>query len=152
MTAANLSGLMIWAHKRTRMGMADGAMLAVNGPVLTYRQMLSEVIKTAWQSDFQRRQFGLVTAAARAAMKRESAYKARVAAQQEAQEAAHLANTIAWVNSLSDGQLLSALDKAERNENPLFSSILNDWQARARNRVDLQIIRSEIVNRNREAA
>jgi hypothetical protein len=149
---ADLSGLMIWAHRTTRREMANGGKIAANGPVVSYKEMFSEMIKSAWRADFLRRQFGLVSAATRAAMKREEAFKARVAAQHEAAEATHRANVTAWASQLSDGQLLVAIDKAETNENPLLSSLTGNWQAQRDNSLKLEILRAESANRNQKDA
>jgi hypothetical protein len=150
--AANLSSLLKWAHQRAKRVMSDGARLAVGGGGVTYQQAFSDSIRSAWRSEDLRRSFGLVTASAAKFAKAEAARKAAYLAAGEARDVQIRVNCETWAAELSDGQLLSAIYDAECDDSPIYSRLLDNWQARADNRIRLAALRAEQAGRNQKEA
>lgn len=69
-------------------------------------------------------------------------------------EANHRVQAIEWAATLSDGQLVCAIYKAECNDSAAYceTRFLNDWQAKARNRRELEILRAEKAFRDQKEA
>lgn len=145
---ANLSALMKWAHKNAADIMATGAKLAVGGERISYQQALGYSISSAWSSKCYRTSFGLVRAVDAAYEKKREAESARLFAAHEARDLKYASDCKAWAEKLSDGQLVSAIFKAETQANPLYTSIRNDWQASSDNDILLAQLRAESAARN----